>query len=278
MMLLQAGQLGFTRMDSIWTDEIPPEMVSGATMWIDFTDTTTLWSNTDFTGTNVTTDGASVGSAKNKIDTGIGLRKSSEPILLKTPAANGSSAATFNTASVTARMELSNLLGAEATSTILTASTKIIFAAVKATAAGVNQALAPWFNDSVFADSAGYFGLHLTDDSDPDGKLTANAYNYAAFASNTVSALFPRNAWVVLTMSHQSGQLRLRVNGGAWVTTTSGNTTSMDGQGLVGHTPTSSARNFDLAHLATVNTSQTDAAISAVEHWIANDVGITPWW
>jgi hypothetical protein len=275
MMLLQAGQLGLYRKDSIWTSEIPPDMVAGATMWIDFTDTTTLWSNTDFTGTNVTTDGASVGSAKNKIDTGIGLRKSSEPILLKTPAANGSSAATFNTASVTARMELSNLLSAEATSTILTASTKLIFAAVRVAAAGVDQG-SPWVNDSVFADSAGYFGLHLTDDSDPAGKLTARAFNYVS-ASNTVSALFPRNAWVVLTMSHQSGQLRLRVNGGAWVTTTSGNTTSMGGQGLVGHTPTSSARNFDLAHLATFNTAQTDAAISAVERWIANDLGITPW-
>lgn len=276
MMLLQAGQLGLYRKDSFWTDEIPPDMVAGATLWIDFTDTTTLWSNTDFTGTNVTTDGASVGSAKNKIDTGIGLRNSVEPILLKTPAANGGSAATFNTASVTARMELGDLLGTVAASAILTASTKTIFAAVRVAAAGVDQG-SPWVNDSVFADSAGYFGLHLTDDSDPAGKLTAIAFNYVS-AANTVSALFPRNEWVVLTMSHQSGQLRLRVNGGAWVTTTSGNTTSMDGQGLVGHTPTSSARNFDLVHLATVNTSQTDAAISAVEHWIANDVGITPWW
>ena len=210
MMLLQAGQIGLTRMDSIWTSEIPPDMVAGATMWIDFTDTTTLWSNTDFTGTNVTTDGASVGSAKNKIDTGIGLRKSSEPILLKTPAANGSSAATFNTASVTARMELTNSLSAVAVSTILAASTKTIIAAIRVTAAGLNQS-SPWINDSVFADSAGYFGLHLTDDSDPAGNFTARAYNYVS-ASDTASALFPRNKWVVLTMSHQSGQLRLRVN------------------------------------------------------------------
>lgn len=275
MMLLQAGQLGLYRKDSIWTSEIPPDMVAGATMWIDFTDTTTLWSNTDFTGTNVTTDGASVGSAKNKIDTGIGLRKSYEPILLKTPAANGSSAVTFNTASVTARMELGDLLGTVAASAILTASTKTIFAAVRVAAAGVDQG-SPWVNDSVFADSAGYFGLHLTDDSDPTGKLTARAFNYVSTA-NTVSALFPRNEWVVLTMSHQSGQLRLRVNGGAWVTTASGGTASMGGQGLVGHTPTSSARNFDLAHFATANTPQTDAAISAIERWIANDVGITPW-
>lgn len=276
MMLLQAGQLGLYRKDSIWTSEIPPDMVAGTTMWIDFTDTTTLWSNTDFTGTNVTTDGASVGSAKSKIDTGIGLRISVESILLKTPAANGDSAVTFNTASATARMQLYNPLGSEDVSIILTASTKLIVAAVRVAAAGANQS-SPWINDSVFANSGGYFGLHLTDDSDPAGKLTARAFNYVS-ASDTVSALFPRNEWVVLTMSHQSGQLRLRVNGGAWVSTASGNTGSVSGAGLVGYTPTSSARNFDLAHFVTANTAQTDAAISAVEHWIANDVGITPWW
>ena len=29
---------------------------------------------------------------------------------------------------------------------------------------------------------------------------------------------------------------------------------------------------------AAYSTAQTDAAISAVEHWIANDLGITRWW
>ena len=29
---------------------------------------------------------------------------------------------------------------------------------------------------------------------------------------------------------------------------------------------------------AAYSTAQTDAAINAVERWIANDVGITPWW
>ena len=38
MMLLQAGQLGLYRKDSIWTSEIPPDMVAGTTMWIDGTD------------------------------------------------------------------------------------------------------------------------------------------------------------------------------------------------------------------------------------------------
>lgn len=35
MMLLQAGQMGLYRKDSIWTDALPPDMVSGATMWLD---------------------------------------------------------------------------------------------------------------------------------------------------------------------------------------------------------------------------------------------------
>ena len=35
---------------------------------------------------------------------------------------------------------------------------------------------------------------------------------------------------------------------------------------------------MELAHLMTVNAAQTDAAISAVERWIANDLGIAPWW
>ena len=29
---------------------------------------------------------------------------------------------------------------------------------------------------------------------------------------------------------------------------------------------------------AAYSTAQTDAAISAVEHWFALDLGITPWW
>ena len=32
MMLLQAGQMGLYRKDSIWTDELPPDMVAGATL------------------------------------------------------------------------------------------------------------------------------------------------------------------------------------------------------------------------------------------------------
>ena len=33
MMLLQAGRLGLYRKDSIWTDEIPPDMGAGITLW-----------------------------------------------------------------------------------------------------------------------------------------------------------------------------------------------------------------------------------------------------
>lgn len=274
MMLLQAGQLGLTRRDSIWTGDIPPEMIPGATMWIDGTDSATLWSGDNFTGTNVSTDAASVGSAHNKIYPSFGFN-STGPTSLKNPAVNSKSALVF--ASSSSRMDMYNSgAGGEATSLVLTASTKLILAAVKVSSAAANQS-SPWTNDSVFADSTGYFGLHISDDSAPSGKLTARGFNYAG-TSYGVSALFPRDEWVVLTMSHQGSTLRLRVNGGAWASTSTGNTDSMGGRGLIGNTPTSSTRSFELAHLLTANAAQTDAAISAVEHWIASDLGITPWW
>ena len=50
MMLLQAGQLGLTRMNSIWTDVLPPDMISGTTLWLDFTDVGTLFSGADLDG------------------------------------------------------------------------------------------------------------------------------------------------------------------------------------------------------------------------------------
>ena len=63
MMLMQAGQLGLYRKDSIWTEEIPPDMMAGATMWLDFTDPATVFPNDDLTGTTPS-DGESVLSVK----------------------------------------------------------------------------------------------------------------------------------------------------------------------------------------------------------------------
>jgi hypothetical protein len=107
-----------------------------------------------------------------------------------------------------------------------------------------------------------------------DGSLIATAFNYS---SGTERADRPigTNQWLVITMSQQGGTLRCRVNGGAWASVSSAATGSLANNVRITGGPTLDA---DIAHIAVVKTAQTDAAISAVEHWIANDLGITPWW
>ena len=78
-------------------------------------------------------------------------------------------------------------------------------------------------------------------------------------------------------MSQQGGTLRCRVNGGAWASVSSAATSTSPLANKLRITD-GSTLDADIAHIAVVNTAQTDAAISAVEHWIANDLSITPWW
>ena len=155
----------------------------------------------------------------------------------------------------------------------MTATNKLIICAVSVSSAGT-EATQIWFNDAIFSDAGSYTGLYL---SKAGSVVTAYAYNYSGAAPQLATRTFGENSWVVLTMSHQSSQLRLRVNGGAWATTLSGATDSLAAPAWLS-VSNSSMFGFELAHLVTANTAQTDAAISAVEHWIADDLGITPWW
>ena len=111
-----------------------------------------------------------------------------------------------------------------------------------------------------------------------DGSLIATAHNYSS-GSGRADQPIGTDQWLVITMSHQGGTLRCRVNGGAWASVSSA-ATSTNPYPLAGklRITDGSTLDADIAHIAVANTAQTDAAISAVEHWIANDLGITPWW
>ncbi len=271
MMLLQAGQLGLSRRDSIWTDEIPPEMVAGATLWIDFTDSTTLFAANDVSGGNVTSDGATIGSVRSKVvETRYFNNVYAGNPKLKLAAANGRSAGLFPASSYS-RMDAEDGGGQIPISSLVTSTTKLVICGVKVTGAGADSG-SPWTNDAILSDASGYVGLHL---SKSGAVVSARAYNYAG-ASQEVVRTFDADTWAVITMSHQSGQLRCRVNGGTWASTASGTTSEVTGIATIAST-SSVALGMELAHLATVNIAQTDAAISAVERWIANDLGITPW-
>lgn len=271
MMLLQAGQIGLYRRESIITDALPPNMVSGCTLWIDCTDTSTLWSGNDLTGSNVTTNGDPVGSALNIANTANYFTVGSYYPELINPGVNGQSAIKISGSSdmrASASAPISNYV---------TSTTKLIVVAVKINSAPADMGTV-YQNPVLFGDENAYLGLHYYDAG--GGNVTAQAYNYGASVVASAERNFPFGEYVILSMSHQSSQLRLRVNGGAWGTVSSGTTDLMTSIAAIGtgayHTGT--GREFEFAHLATFNTAQTDAGISAIEHWLATDCAITPWW
>ena len=276
MMLLQTGQMGLTRRDSIWTDEIPPEMVSGATMWLDFTDGGTLFSGTDLDG-GTPSDGQPILSIADKVGVVAGAKRSAGNAL--TASIPGSGVVSAHAMGSLQMEVLSAFPYTTASSaSIVTSTTKLIFAGVKVRAANIYTDL-PWVSDALLFDAGGYFGLHVMQSSFGDGSLIATAYNYSASGTERANQPIGTNQWLVITMSQQGGTLRCRVNGGAWASVSSA-ATSTSPSSLAGklRITDGSTLDADIAHIAVANTAQTDAAISAVEHWIANDLGITPWW
>ena len=273
MMLLQAGQAGLYQRNSIMTDVLPPDMISGATMWLDFTDSGTLFSG-DNLGGGRPSDGQPVLRVADKAGVVAGAKYfSGTPLTALIPGANGGSAARHATSSL--QMEVLSAFPATGVSagSVVTSTTKLIFAGVKVRAAGA-YATNPWQSDALFSDAGGYLGLHVMQSSLGDGSLIATAYNYSAETERADQPI-GTDQWLVITMSQQSGALRCRVNGGAWVSVSSATTAVLANNVRIMDGP---ALDADIAHIAVVNTAQTDAAISAVEHWIANDLGITPWW
>lgn len=277
MMLMQAGQLGLYRKDSIWTEEIPPDMVSGATMWIDFTDPETMFKGVDY-NLGTPAHGEGIRSVMNKVAPANGVISAGVYTpTLKDFAANAGpalfAAPPVNALAVPYVANVASGAAAVSMSSLISATTKLVFAAVKVVGAS-DHSDSIWITDSLLSDAGAYVGLHV---SDAAGVLSAHAYNYSG-GIQLASRVLPRGDWAVVTMSHQSGQLRCRVNGGAWATTASGTTGTLAGSAYTLGLRTPGVSSMEVAHIATVNTPQTDAAISAVEHWLALDVGITPWW
>lgn len=279
MMLLQAGQLGLTRMDSIWTSDIPPEMVAGATMWLDFTDTLTLYAGGHLDGGNVTTTGTAVMSVDSKVSPGYGVYSvGTNAGEFRTPATpSGKGAVAFNNQKskyIYYDMRSAGYIGV-ALSTLVSTTAKVVIAAVKVAGSTPFNGLDMNGGDVIFGDNDN-FALFVTEDS---GVISARASNQVAFSDNCIDLPISRDTWVVLTASHQSGSLRIRVNGGTWATVSSGSTGNLTQPPQILNNPNADAGSeITIAHLFSANTAQTDAAISAVEHWVANDVGITPWW
>lgn len=279
MMLLQAGQAGLYRRNSIWTSDIPPDTVAGCTMWLDFTDTLNLFAGAHLDGGNVTTPDALVRSVGNKVAAGYGvvaefveaagtLRTSATPNGKDSVALDSSASTHYYYYDMRTSATLPTSMSA-----LFSASNKTIIAAVKVAGSTPFNGLDVNGGDIIFGDNEN-FALFVTENS---GVVSARASNQVTYPDQCVGQPIGRDTWVVLTASHQGGSLRIRVNGGAWTTTPSGATGNLGSNPQIA-LPRGTPPEITIAHIATFNTTQTDAAISAVERWMALDVGITPWW
>jgi len=276
MMLLQAGQFGLTR--NVLNPGLPPSVVAGGTLWFDASDINTLYTTWPSGGGSlITTDGQSIGAAANKINAANGLFGDGIRPVHEVTGVNGLSSAVFSDPSgVSAAFGTTNTSGSPiASSSFVTTTIKNMVMAVKVNSAAADTGVA-YTNRTIVGEGSGNFGLQVTD---PGGgvNLTARAYNFSA-GSQEATANFAKSTWVVLTYSHQAGAVRVRVNGGAWATTTSGATDSIAQPLNIGSNSYSAVTDFEMVHLMVMNTTQTDASLGFCEQWIANELGLTPWW
>ena len=276
MMLLQAGQLGLSRRDSIWTDMIPPEMYAACTLWVDGTDSASLFSGGMLTGSAVTTDGEGVGSAQNKVVPTAYLDQadsSLSQVVLKTGSA-GSKSAIHVLPGVPGSGKNLGMMSSKGIDDWVSAADKLFVLALKVNAAVATSI--PIGTNPIIGSMSLSVGIYAYEDGNPASFLFYGAI-WNGGTLYYVETRLPRAAYAIVTMQHQGGQLRMRINGGTWVTAACPSVAAI-GLGAIGVGADYFDTDFELAHAAAFNAAQTDAAINAVERWMALDVGITPWW
>lgn len=276
MMLLQAGQFGLTR--NVFNPGLPPSVVAGGTLWFDASDINTLYTTWPSGGGSlIATDGQGIGAAINKVNAANGLLGGGVKPVYEQTAVNGLSSAVFldlmgtATAFSTARPS-----GPLASSSFVTTTAKNIVIAVKVNSADVDTGVA-YTNRAIVAEGSGYFGLHVTDQGG-GVNLTARAFNFSGGAQQEATITFAKSTWVVLTFSHQSSTVRVRVNGGAWASTASGATDDIGQPLILGSSAYNPVSDLEVVHMMVMNTTQTDASLGFCEQWIATELGLTPWW
>jgi hypothetical protein len=157
-------------------------------------------------------------------------------------------------------------------SDFISASAATVVCVVKATAVRADQGA--WFNnDRIFWAGASFYfalGVYRSGGLDYFGFVNRDATTDSAVVSHT------QDTMVVLGMKHESGNIKIRANGGSWVTTASGDTSNLGVSILVGDTGAGGgSTEMDMAHLAFWQTALSDADLLEVEKYLGDTVGIT---
>ncbi len=246
-----------------------PTNYPGLTLWINGTDPGLLYQTSG--GSLVTTDAQSVDVAQSGGGLARCMRQSTSGArpLYKTGIVNGKSVLRFDgtddfmtgNATSTPGTGGSSL----ALSDFISASAYTYVAYLSVTSARAAQALV-YNNDALWAEQGGFAGLMA---SLSGATVTFHAYNWDGNADSAV-VTGAQSTFHKVAVRHDGGNIRIRINGSAWVSTASGNTSTLtqptfNGHGLnAGDQPA-----FDLAQEAWWNVALTDAEITAIENYMA---------
>lgn len=121
----------------------------------------------------------------------------------------------------------------------------------------------------VLRDTSNYIGLNVS-----NSPARIFGYNYDG-SEDYASTNQAQGAWVVMSFQHIGGNIRIRVNRGAWTTVASGNTGSLANHVYFGNTRGLVAGTLDLQNLATFNVAISDSDLNDLEDYFADRAGIS---
>jgi hypothetical protein len=233
---------------------LPPSSFSGNTLWLDFTDLSTLFQDTAGT-TPVTTDAQNIRRVVNKGSVSAALVYSFSAITYRTGLVNGKAGARFGSAELSTPNLASNYLSASA---------KTMMLILKISSVVSNNA-STYNNCHLIGDGqVNFVGLYAA--ASPDRIM---AYNWDG-SDDHADANQAQGAFIVVQYRHGSGSLQIRVNGGSWTSVSSGSTTNLSNQLRVGV----SNGGADYIHAVGYNVALSDDDADSLMAWGMAEIGL----
>lgn len=240
---------------SVVSDALPS--IASLQARFDFSDISTLWQDTGGT-TQVNADGQKIQRIDDLSGNGYNATELVDSPTYKASIQNSLSVGRFDgTDDVLQGTAISNLIAADAYT---------IMAAVKYTTVG-GGGIAGYDNEGFLSDAGGYWGTMAYTGQ-------AGAYNYDG-TSDIAVASYTAGNWMLIQTAHRSGNIEVRINGGAATSTASGNTLSLASSMLLGRHYNLYYFDGDLGEALIYNTALSLSDINNVGDYLATKWGLS---
>lgn len=265
---------------SVLPPGVAPTIMSTATLWIKPVDPTTLYK--DMSGTNVSANGDDIATARDANGTARLIKAldsaGSMPDYLVADTPAGFDVLSSINSNGTSNSPMSGFVAASAGSGVPTGSALPVSAIITASAMTWSGALyidnasslTDYNGDMVWVDGGGFIGLVVASSG------LFKAYTWSS-GDRYVQVSASLNTWAVVSFKHESGNLKIRLNGGSWATGAAGNTDDVSGalklftrySGAVGRPE------LKTAGMAWWSTALSDADLLDVEKYFGGLVGVS---